>query len=127
MNISNRVLAGFILIIALAGLIGCQADNPPLTGPPKLPEAPVEHQVVEKTSNGVTINYDTRLDILFIIDDSRSMRSHQANLSRNILSFVKQFASIKAIDLHRCGAFYALIFLAQFPPGFIVVGRFGLA
>ncbi|MGE4132613.1 MAG: hypothetical protein AB7F86_13300 [Bdellovibrionales bacterium] len=95
---SFKSLAIFpVLMIALAA---CQTNNPPFSGPAKAPKAKVEYTPAKTEVGGLTIDVDPRVDILFVIDDSRSMRNHQKNLSRNIHLFVNELAKIKNLDFH---------------------------
>jgi hypothetical protein len=96
MRTLKLILAGAVV----AGLAGCQPDNPPLTGPQREPLPKADYQVAETSAKGLTVTFDTRVDILFVIDDSKSMRAHQQNLSANINKFVDAFANVNAIDFH---------------------------
>lgn len=86
--------------LAVSALTACKANNPPLTAPARAPLPKIEYRVVESTREGLVVEFDTRVDILFIIDDSRSMEKHQKKLSENINAFVDEIAKIKAIDFH---------------------------
>lgn len=89
-----------ILASSLIALTACKSDNPPLTGPAAEPPPKIERVRSHGTSDIPDITIDSRVDILFVIDDSASMRNHQANLSRNIHRFVDEIAKVKAIDFH---------------------------
>lgn len=86
--------------VFLLALTACKSDNPPLTGPAAQPPPPKERKKLQATANGYTLDIDSRVDILLVIDDSASMRNHQANLSSNIHRFVDELAKVKAIDFH---------------------------
>jgi hypothetical protein len=90
-----------VITAATAALLSaCQATNPPLTAPPRPPQPKIDYQTVTETADGLSVSFDPRVDILFIIDDSGSMRAHQQNLSRNINKFVESIAQVKTIDFH---------------------------
>lgn len=65
------------------------------------PEIPAQ-ELVWITQDGGKRAYDfnPRTDILFVVDDSDSMRSAQDNLSRNINRFVETFSKNRMIDFH---------------------------
>ncbi len=91
------------LALALSSLLtlaACETHSPPLTGPVRPAEAQIEYKGTEVSADGLTVEYDSRVDILFIIDDSRSMKNHQKNLSQNIHRFVESIAKVGAIDFH---------------------------
>lgn len=88
------------ITLAVAFLIGCSTSNPPLTGPVR-PAAPkIDYQGSTVSADGLTVEYDSRVDILFVIDDSQSMYNHQKKLSTNINRFVDLLAEVGALDLH---------------------------
>lgn len=91
------------LSLTAVALMGCQASNPPLTGP-QLPDGvKAEHAPTNSSKDAPVIKFDPRVDILFVIDDSQSMRNHQNNFRNNILKFVNQFATegqASKLDFH---------------------------
>ncbi|MGE0526957.1 MAG: hypothetical protein AB7G93_18185 [Bdellovibrionales bacterium] len=93
-------LAALVVSLWAFLLVACKSDNPGLTGPPPTPPPPVEHKPIQQTKDGPETTYDPRVDILFIIDDSRSMMQHQTKLSEGIKNFVDAIAKIQAIDFH---------------------------
>jgi hypothetical protein len=44
--------------------------------------------------------FDPRVDILFVVDSSGSMMSHQENLAKNIDLFVDKFVQAGTLDFH---------------------------
>lgn len=74
--------------------VGCQNESRPLT------PAPVEYGEQTGSAKPVEIRINPQVDIIFVIDDSGSMREHQANLARNIDHFVEGFAKNSIIDPH---------------------------
>lgn len=73
---------------------GCdQTNNQKMTPPEMIRKSSMESEAAElKTTNAV--------DILFVIDNSESMLSHQDNLSKNIHHFVQSIEKIKELDYH---------------------------
>ena len=94
----KNTILNSLALLGLTTLVACQGTNPEFTFPAKAPAAKVDYQVAQQTQDGLVINYDRRVDILLVIDDSASMLAHQANLSRNINRFIEGFAS-KASDI----------------------------
>lgn len=87
-------------LLAGATLLGCQPNDPPLTTPPRLPPPPMNWKTTETDANVKEVMLDNRVDILLVVDDSRSMKAHQENMSRNINQFIDGFARNKGIDFH---------------------------
>lgn len=81
-------------------LTACMARNPALTGQPPPPAAKAVYKATEWKADGLTVDIDTRVDILFVIDDSESMFQHHKKLSQNINKFIDEIAESKAIDFH---------------------------
>ncbi len=79
------------LPFVLLALLSCSSENPKL-----LAEQPGQR----KTSGGASYEADAVVDILFIIDDSGSMASHQRNLSTNISLFINELQKNKNLDYH---------------------------
>lgn len=79
----------FVLLTA-----GCQSKSSDLVDPPE------SYQAVEASGTGISVEFNPKVDILFLIDDSYSMRPHQARLVRNIDRFVEAFAQFDVIDFH---------------------------
>lgn len=74
--------------------VACSPNNPKRSPPPETnPVRVLDPGTLEVTA-------DTKVDILFVVDDSRSMRKHQQNLSRNIKLFSNEFAKNALIDFH---------------------------
>ena len=71
--------------------LGCQAE--PRARKISLPDK----EVISQSVNGV---YHPTVDLLFIIDDSSSMESHQKRLADNISLFVDRFFSVDLVDYH---------------------------
>jgi hypothetical protein len=105
--ISRRSLYTIIgnagLTVALAA---CQAKSPALTGPQRAANAAYVPPVVDANKKAPIVPAPPMVDILFVIDNSGSMRNHLTNLSDNIEKFVDGFAQkgkdgkASAIDFH---------------------------
>lgn len=93
-----KKLSGLLTMAAF--MTACMARNPGLTGHPPPPAAKITYKAAEWKADGLTIDVDTRVDILFIIDDSQSMFEHQRKLSQNINAFINEIVKIKTIDFH---------------------------
>lgn len=79
-------------ILGLAILGGCSPEAPKLELPPDARN--------EQVSDDGQEVFDPSVDILFVVDDSGSMDSHQRNLTRNIDRFIAAFTARAAIDYH---------------------------
>ena len=87
------------LKLIFAGLIGL---NLVACGNPSPQVMPRSQQFKAETESfpAVESSINPRVDILFVIDNSHSMTTHQKRLSENIDSFVKNFARQDFIDFH---------------------------
>jgi hypothetical protein len=86
------LLASLFVVIGCAETSGGKAFLVPV--PP--PKAKSEEKIADL--NGVA--FSPKVDILFIVDDSGSMSSHQANLSANIGLFISELAKDQILDYH---------------------------
>ncbi len=101
MKVPGSFFRSIAAIVALPFILtACKSDNPPLTGPAAQPPKKLDRPISQTSASGLTVEIDSRVDILIVIDDSASMRNHQVNLSRNIHRFVDELAKVKAIDFH---------------------------
>lgn len=71
------------------------------------PEAPTFEKVTEQKSQWITedggqgqMDFNPQVDILFVIDNSDSMKSAQSNLAENIGRFTEKIAQNRMIDFH---------------------------
>lgn len=85
--VKNGVFAAIVL-----GVSGCYVADPKMISLPKPVEKP--------TSTKAEISFFPGLDILFVVDDSGSMYSHQENLSNNVALFVNRIMRASVIDYH---------------------------
>lgn len=83
-----------ILLVSQLGLVACQTDSTDLVDPPE------SYKAVETSGDGISVEFNPKVDILFVIDDSKSMEPHQARLVQNIDKFVDAFAQFDVIDFH---------------------------
>src|SRR3954469_18675110 len=79
-----------VLIISIFLLLDACAKSGDFGQLPELPER------IENISD----NYDPLVDILFVIDNSGSMGSHQANLAQNIGLFIDQIKKNVNLNFH---------------------------
>jgi hypothetical protein len=93
MNLKN------IIFVTIAGLIlfACSNKN---KSPKLLPFIPEEIKKESQKAPMSSGSFRPKVDILFVIDDSGSMGTHQANLSLNIERFTKAIVGTKFLDYH---------------------------
>lgn len=79
----------------------------PETTPDNTPEIPQYEMPEIKKADWITLadsgfdfTYNPKVDILFVVDNSLSMKQVQLNVSRNIKSFVNAFSKNQSIDFH---------------------------
>lgn len=77
----------------VSGLMACSPETPKL-----VPRPEVKKERVRNVGTRVTFN--PRVDILFVVDDSGSMSTHQQNLSKNIQLFTSGIQSNQILDYH---------------------------
>jgi hypothetical protein len=83
-----------ILILNLVIFSACAPENPKR-------QPPSEVNAVEALDPGtLTAEAESKVDILFVVDDSASMNSHQRNLSANIRNFTEQVEKSTLLDFH---------------------------
>ncbi len=81
-----------LLVFIITGLYACSPTSPKLQPMPDF-----SNQIKSENNN---VFRRPKVDILFIVDDSGSMSTHQKNLSNNIELFVDEFSKLKLIDYH---------------------------
>ncbi len=82
-------IKAFAVFFCFLTLMGCPS------GSPKKKYTLQKKQVVNRF---VTTNYNSAVDILFIIDDSDSMKTEQDLLAKNAEVFINQFLGVKFVD-----------------------------
>lgn len=80
-------------LLALATACSNTADKGGIPEPADAPKKKV-------TDADETVSFNPRVDILFVVDDSSSMTSHQSNLSRNIKLFTAEIQKTTFLDYH---------------------------
>lgn len=90
----HLIFKGFVLSLATFALVACQGESN------QLAPAPVDYGQTKRSTDGVKIDINAQVDILFVIDDSGSMKAHQATLAKNIDRFVDGFGKNSIIDFH---------------------------
>jgi hypothetical protein len=86
MNQKFALLMGLLMI----GGLSCSPENPKAHIVPDNTE--------EKVIQDNTQVFDPKVDILFVVDNSGSMQTHQANLSANISKFTSTFTKSSVLD-----------------------------
>ncbi|MCC7404453.1 MAG: VWA domain-containing protein [Bdellovibrionales bacterium] len=84
-NFSLNQTLRWVSLLAVAAVVGC-SDNEPTPMLRPLPDQSLE-KVVQAKPNGMEIR-KPMVEILFVIDDSGSMSTHQENLKKNASQFV---------------------------------------
>lgn len=84
-----KIVFGFV---ALGFLAGCYAGDKTLV--PKPPYEPVE---IEES---YVLKFEPKVDIVFVVDDSGSMSTHQRNLTSNLGLFTGAMEQNKFLDYH---------------------------
>lgn len=96
----------FLLSFLVFFLFGCGSDNKnclflcSADSPKKLPLVKNETEKVSETAPVGKDSFRPELDILFVIDDSGSMNTHQNNLANNIGKFADAIVRTKFLDYH---------------------------
>ena len=84
-------------VLAVSGLLAfalaCSQTDPKLSPPPKEVKKP-------QSQKADFVSIFPPVDILFVVDDSGSMGSHQDNLAKNVGLFVQQIFNSTMIDYH---------------------------
>lgn len=79
-----------LLSLTLLGVLSCSPSSPKL-----------EYKVFgDQVQKGVALDFNPKVDILFVVDDSGSMDSHQGRLSKNIDTLTQSIDRNKVIDYH---------------------------
>ncbi len=80
--------------LLVAGLIGCSPDSPKLMAPPE------KYYATETDGGTFKVEFNPKVDILFLVDNSASMKDTQEALSHNIDRFVETFVKNEIVDFH---------------------------
>lgn len=78
------------LVFLSLGVASCSPETPKAYLPPVAPE--------EKVIQDNTQVFDPKVDIIFVVDNSGSMSTHQNNLSRNVAKFTSTFTKSSVLD-----------------------------
>ena len=81
----------FIVAVSISGLmlLSCSPSSEKLMPKPK-----------HKSNKSTHDTFDPIVDILFVIDNSGSMQSHQTNLANNVRLFVDKIKQFQILDYH---------------------------
>lgn len=88
-SISRMLMTG----LALTAL----SCNSPSVADKQIPALPIDEKVSEDHNSQV---FNPTIDILFVVDNSGSMDTHQRNLASNVDAFVNEFLKSSIIDYH---------------------------
>ncbi len=88
-HVRSFALAGLMALATACGQVSEKGAIPP-SGPPQK----------KVTDRDETVSFNPKVDILFVVDDSGSMDSHQDNLSRNIKQFTAEIQKTTFLDYH---------------------------
>jgi hypothetical protein len=104
--VKNLILS----ISAILALVACSPENKIINGYRPIPAAPKQEIPEDNRVTAPPLTYvlvdggqsqmefNPKVDILFVVDNSNSMEAVQSNLSRNIDSFASKFHQNKMID-----------------------------
>lgn len=89
----KKTTAAAFATIAVSTLLGCSPESPKAVTPPV-------GKVEKIRDSDETASFNPAVDILFVVDDSGSMGSHQTNLSNNIKQFTAEIQKNQILDYH---------------------------
>jgi len=99
------LLSAFVLVLNVACQAPSNTHQAQRTLPNIQPEIPrFEKPVIAKADwvtiedTGFDLSYNPKVDILFVIDNSASMKQVQTNVARNIDQFINKFSSNTSLD-----------------------------
>lgn len=93
MKFASRLNALTLATGAALLAAACAPPNPTLQAPPRAYSDAVQSTPVETKTE-----FRPKVDVLFVIDNSESMKQHQENLKKNIDRFVEAFEANKRLD-----------------------------
>ena len=107
----NSSYLSIFAMIGMVGLSSCSPKSQSLQTSPVVPEKQVEvpqyEDIPEQTFTWIhedggqsQLDFNPQIDLLFVIDNSDSMRSAQENLRRNLDKFTAGFTRNPMIDYH---------------------------
>lgn len=88
----NSIVRLFFVSGLISSIIGCYASDKTLV--PKPPYEPTN------ISTDYALKFEPKVDIVFVVDDSGSMYTHQRNLSTNLGLFTAAMEQNKFLDYH---------------------------
>ena len=94
-------MRSLIVIFFSLAIISCADKQAPrLMAPPKPDPKPQAKIKGEASATGLDVVYNPRVDILFVIDNSRSMKEDILTLRRNIRTFADKLSENSVMDYH---------------------------
>lgn len=95
MNLRKQAFVATVaLLFGGAAMIGCAEQSPK-----KVPMQFVKNERI-KDNGGNKVSYNRMVDILFVVDDSGSMSSHQDDLAANVKLFTQAMLANQILDYH---------------------------
>lgn len=88
----NKITKWSALSLFSVVLLACQGESTKLL--------PKPDPSTQKRKLDANISFSSKVDILFVVDDSGSMDAHQANLIRNTELFVDEIVGNRILDYH---------------------------
>ena len=102
----------FLILTSALALSACTNTSSNVDGLRPLPTPPPtvippDQRVQQQSLKWITLDagntqfsFNPQVDVLFVIDNSDSMKEHETNLSRNINRFIEGFQANRVIDYH---------------------------
>ena len=92
--VGAALLALLVATLVSVFLGGCAAESP------KLVPLPVAKPERVRDVSDIRVSFQRAVDILFVVDDSGSMSTHQQNLAKNIGLFTQGMKANQTLDYH---------------------------
>lgn len=92
--VGTALLALLVATLVSVFLGGCAAESP------KLVPLPVAKPERVRDVSDIRVSFQRAVDILFVVDDSGSMSTHQQNLAKNIGLFTQGMKANQTLDYH---------------------------
>ena len=84
-----------LFALLTATMIGCHVKSETFVPPVKDPE-----MAIGPSAKHTEVKFNPKTDVVFIIDDSLSMLTHQENLKKNVNLFVSEVGKDQVVDMH---------------------------
>jgi hypothetical protein len=94
----NAYVTFFSSALSILVLAGCSKPSAELMSPPPTPPPPPFYVTETATGGSFEVEFNPKVDVIFLVDDSESMLDEQATLQRAASDFVNGFAKNGLID-----------------------------